>query len=316
MKKPVSLYLALAIFIGLSLCACSRLMAPAHPRTASVRSALPTESASPAPSSSPGTAVTDFPSPGLTPSPGTAATPFVAATAMPVFPYSKLQSSLPKLEVWPPVKVTSRPTSAPAPGQKIAYLTFDDGPTDHALKPTSGTANLLKVLKRWHIHGTFFMVGANVLANPRLARLVVADGNIVGDHTWSHSNMQKVKGKAFELEVTYARKEIFDVTGVKTNLLRPPGGFRPDGTQMKFIRSLGMKVFYWNVDTRDWAGSPDDAILAKIQQGIDTGKNLVILFHDFSFGALDQAIDLLQANGYTFDTLDHFTGFKIGLAET
>jgi peptidoglycan-N-acetylglucosamine deacetylase len=236
-------------------------------------------------------------------------------TPMPVATSSLLVGTLPVLKKWPPIILPDVPATERLPGQKIAYLTFDDGPAPIGMKPASGTQNLLDILERRNIRATFFLVGKNIYDNPDLARRIAANGHVIGNQTWSHVNFNFVKGKMFEQEVEVTNEVIFDVTGINTTLIRPPGGHRPDKAQLAFLREKNMKLFWWNVDTKDWTGNSDARILSAIQKGIDTHVDLVILFHDYAFGALDEAIDLLLANGYVFDTLDHITEFRLPLSE-
>ena len=48
--------------------------------------------------------------------------------------------------------------------EKMAYLTFDDGPT------TKATGKILDILKEEDIKTTFFVVGKHVKENPELVR--------------------------------------------------------------------------------------------------------------------------------------------------
>jgi Predicted xylanase/chitin deacetylase len=60
------------------------------------------------------------------------------------------------------------------PPERTLALTFDDGPD-----PT-WTPRILAVMRRHHVHATFFVVGTAVIAHPDLVRQIVADGNEVG----------------------------------------------------------------------------------------------------------------------------------------
>lgn len=264
---------------------------------------LQTPAASQTPAVSPPVALTPLPT--ITsplPEPSFACTPAPSHTAAPA------QSAA----------VTPAPTAAPKPSPrpsaqekatklKTAYLTFDDGPVLKGKRPTNGTANLLKILKKHHIKATFFLIGRNVQAYPALARQIVKDGHVIGNHTWSHVDARKVKGSAFAWQVRHTNAVIYQVTGVRPKLFRPPYGSVLDGSQRWAIKSNGLTVRRWNVDTRDWAGTSDEKILRSVMNGIRKDKDLVILFHDHSYSprALEETIALLQGNGYVFDTLDH-----------
>jgi len=62
-------------------------------------------------------------------------------------------------------------------------LTFDDGPSPY-------TASIVRTLARYDAHATFFMLGREVKAYPDMVAKVLAGGNAIGDHTWSHQNLE------------------------------------------------------------------------------------------------------------------------------
>ena len=66
-------------------------------------------------------------------------------------------------------------------GHKIAYLTFDDGPSANI------TPGILKILDNYNIKATFFIVGSMAIRYPDLVREEAADGQSIGNHTYSHN---------------------------------------------------------------------------------------------------------------------------------
>jgi peptidoglycan/xylan/chitin deacetylase (PgdA/CDA1 family) len=210
----------------------------------------------------------------------------------------------PEFETPMPLPTAAPPTPVPTERPKTAYLTFDDGPIK-AKKPGKGTAALLDILKAHGVKATFFMLGKCVKAYPDLARRVVDEGHAVGNHTWSHVRPSSVSSARFEKEIRDTNDEIFTVTGVRPTLFRPPYGGFVNAAKMQILSNNGMRSIRWNVDTRDWEGATKIQVLQRIRSGIKNGKDLIILFHDHSFRALDEAIKLLQDSGYVLDTLDH-----------
>ncbi|MDK0759866.1 polysaccharide deacetylase family protein [Clostridium perfringens] len=68
-------------------------------------------------------------------------------------------------------------------GKKIAYLTFDDGPS------TTNTPEVLKILDKYNIKGTFFVTGNSISAGDKskeLLKQIVKNGHAIGNHTYSH----------------------------------------------------------------------------------------------------------------------------------
>ncbi len=66
------------------------------------------------------------------------------------------------------------------PQQKVIALTFDDGPWPES------TAQVLDILKQNQIKGTFFVIGQNVKNYPGLLKREIAEGHVIGNHTWHH----------------------------------------------------------------------------------------------------------------------------------
>ena len=77
---------------------------------------------------------------------------------------------------------------------KIA-LTFDDGPNEAC------TGRLLKGLKKRNVRATFFVIGKNVKANPKLTKRIYEDGHMIGNHTYSHIDRSKVSEEKAEKEL-------------------------------------------------------------------------------------------------------------------
>lgn len=83
-------------------------------------------------------------------------------------------------------------TAAP----QTVFLTFDDWGNDDSIN------KLLYVLRKHHVHATFFVITKNMVHNPNLLRAIVADGNEVGSHTDHHVPMLRVdeKGRSHPIE--------------------------------------------------------------------------------------------------------------------
>lgn len=122
-------------------------------------------------------------------------------------------------------------TAAP----QTVFLTFDDWGNDDSIN------KLLYVLRKHHVHATFFVITKNMVHNPNLLRAIVADGNEVGSHTDHHVPMLRVdeKGRShpieddetYRLNVRSSYEKLLDAIGDMrieggrpglTRLLRPP----------------------------------------------------------------------------------------------
>jgi hypothetical protein len=131
------------------------------------------------------------------------------------------------------------------PEKKVIALTFDDGPWP------SSTAKVLDILKKNNIKGTFFVVGQNVKNYPDLTKRVVAEGHIIANHTWHHW-YHHMNAQAAAYEVANTTDIIYQTTGVKTSLFRPPGGNMSNGVAA-YAKSNKYAVIMWSADSMDYS---------------------------------------------------------------
>jgi len=167
-------------------------------------------------------------------------------------------------------------------GTSSVALTFDDGPD-----PVQ-TPRMLKLLARQHIHATFCLIGENVQRHPELVRRIVAGGNTLCNHTWSHSlTIGKMSPARIEADLRRTNDEIHraDPHAPIAYFRAPGGNFTP--RLVATARSLGMTSLYWRVDPRDWdhpKGESDAAHRARVIKTVEqhVGKGAIILSHDYN----------------------------------
>ncbi|TCM95771.1 peptidoglycan/xylan/chitin deacetylase (PgdA/CDA1 family) [Paenibacillus sp. BK033] len=185
------------------------------------------------------------------------------------------------------------------------YLTFDDG-------PSGKTKDVLAILKREGVKATFFMLGKEVKQYPDIARQVVKEGHAIGNHTYDHVYKELYSSfSAFAKQVMDTDDEIYKVTGVRTNLLRAPGGTFGNFDQGYYdaLAKAGYIVNDWNVDSGDSArvGVPAKEIVSTVKGSRLSGK-VVVLMHDSSIHgesvkALPEVIGYFKNKGYQFAVL-------------
>ena len=71
--------------------------------------------------------------------------------------------------------------------KKKIYLTFDCG------YENGNTGKILDTLKNHHAKATFFVVGNFITSNPELVKRIHKEGHIVGNHTYHHPDMSRIK---------------------------------------------------------------------------------------------------------------------------
>ncbi|UOF88625.1 polysaccharide deacetylase family protein [Fodinisporobacter ferrooxydans] len=185
---------------------------------------------------------------------------------------------------------------------KEAALTFDDGPD------VSFTSKILRILKQYHIHATFFIVGARAQAHPEMVQRIARDGNAIGNHTWNHPDLKRLSPIQIRNEIEKTDELLQSLVGYKPALFRPPYGSTSKAI-LQEIGGMGYKVIDWSVDTRDWAGTPVPQIMNNVRQEIYPGG--IILQHcagntlgmEHTVQTLPEIITTLQKQGYTFVTV-------------
>lgn len=194
---------------------------------------------------------------------------------------------------------------AKAADKPTVYLTFDDGPSEL-------TKEVLAILKREEVKGTFFMLGKEVKQYPAIAEQVVRDGHAIGNHTYDHVYGELYGDFAvFAKQVMDTDEAIFKATGVRTNLLRAPGGTYGNFDQGYFgaLAKAGYIVHDWNVDSGDSVrlNVPAKEIIGNIE-GSKLPSKAVVLMHDSSIHgesvkALPEVIAFFKKKGYRFAVL-------------
>src|SRR5579872_4357311 len=89
--------------------------------------------------------------------------------------------------------------------EKVVALTFDDGPD----KPY--TEQILAVLKKHNVKGTFYVLGGNARAYPELIKAEMAQGHDIGSHSMYHDKMKHRSTAAI-------RKDLQSVDNILRNI--------------------------------------------------------------------------------------------------
>jgi peptidoglycan/xylan/chitin deacetylase (PgdA/CDA1 family) len=202
--------------------------------------------------------------------------------------------------------------AGPADVHEVA-LTFDDGPWYQP--PPSA---FLRVLEREHVPATFFEIGRQIATYDRTGeheRRMLADGDMIGDHTWSHPDMTTLSPSEQRAQLLQSAAAIRKATGGFTPCLwRPPyGAVSP--SVVKLARSLGFITIMWDIDPRDWANPGVPAIYGNV---IVNARNGAIVLQHFGGGpryetlaALSEEIRTLRREGYTFVTVAQMLGLQL-----
>lgn len=194
--------------------------------------------------------------------------------------------------------------------KKIAYLTFDDGPS------VESTHAILDILAEYNIKATFFVVGKMVVSNPEVLLRTVEEGHAIGNHSYSHDyGYIYYSTKNFMRDIYMADQAIKDALGddFETKVMRFPGGSfgKQKLPMVKAVTEEGYRYFDWNALNGDAEGvlMPTDYLIKRLKETYRNQNNLIVLMHDTdvkttTVESLRNIIDFLIEQGYEFGVID------------
>lgn len=182
-------------------------------------------------------------------------------------------------------------------GEKIIYLSFDDGPHPEV------TPWVLETLRKYDARATFFCIGKNVKGYAQIFRDVVMAGHRVGNHTYNHMNGWKTEDGKYLDNIREAAQLI------DSDLFRPPYG-RIRRFQAKLLRDAQhpYRVIMWDILSADF----DRRI-----SGVRCARNVmryarpgsIVVFHDSEKAfdrlrvALPMVLEHFSGLGYRFEAI-------------
>lgn len=202
---------------------------------------------------------------------------------------------IPLVKVDPPVvpSTAATPSSfAKTPG--TVYLSFDDGPGQY-------TEQVLDILKKYGVHARFYLVGRNVLRYPQSVKRMVAEGHVVANHSFTHTDLTTLSAGEVQRELLSTQDAIRSASGVTPKNFRPPYGAQ-NSTVKSVVASLGLTDDLWSVDPRDWSQPGSDAITQRVLSKSGPGSVILLhVLHQQTVDALPAIIQGLRAKGLTLN---------------
>jgi peptidoglycan/xylan/chitin deacetylase (PgdA/CDA1 family) len=198
-------------------------------------------------------------------------------------------------------------TGGPPGGGNVVALTFDDG-------PWYDTPRFLDVLEREHVVATFFQIGRQLdTYGGAVDKRMLADGDVIGDHTWNHPIVAGA-GLFAQTEIERTANAIRALTGFTPCLFRAPYGATGPAL-IRLARSLGFTTIQWNVDPADWTRPGAATIAQRVIGAVRPGS--IVIQHDGggdrseTVAALPHEVEALRARGYTFVTVPQLLGLRM-----
>ncbi|MGW1510830.1 polysaccharide deacetylase family protein [Streptomyces sp. NPDC002394] len=169
----------------------------------------------------------------------------------------------------PPVR--RRPFLSMSGVGRSMVLTFDDGPDPRY------TPGILETLREYDCRAMFFVCGEMAVDNQDLLREMDADGHVVGNHTWSHPLVPKLRPSRIRDELGSTSEVIERALGTAPLWYRAPYGAW-NRISFEIGAELGMEPLAWTVDTLDWTEPGTGTIVRRVLDGAAPG--VVVLSHD------------------------------------
>ena len=188
---------------------------------------------------------------------------------------------------------------------KEIAITFDDGPNKEY------TLKVLDILKKHNAVATFFCVGKNIEQHPTIIKKIIAEGHLIGNHSYSHSNyfgFFNTKKVIAEIEKTNQLVKI--LTNKQVTYFRPPFGVTNPSIS-KALKHTKHLTFGWNIRSLDTVISNEQKIINRITNKVQPGS--IILLHDSHHKievVLEQLLIFLQKNNYKTVSLEELSNTK------
>lgn len=183
------------------------------------------------------------------------------------------------------------------PTKPVIALTFDDGPN------ITTTLSVLKLLEKYQVRASFFIVGNNITeSTERIIRRANDMGCEINNHSRSHNYMNKLSEEEIKAEVDFVSDKVEEITGKPTPFFRPPyiavNETMYESIDMPFICGYGCNDW----DPKVTVEERINGVLENVQDGT------IILLHDAqgnnaTVEALDTIIPSLLEQGYQFATV-------------
>jgi peptidoglycan/xylan/chitin deacetylase (PgdA/CDA1 family) len=178
------------------------------------------------------------------------------------------------------------------------YLTFDDGPD-----PTY-TPPLLDLLAKHGVKASFFLVGEKIERHPKLVERIVAEGHMLGNHSYSHWSFKRMttRKKLHEIHSTDALLHAFD--GRQHHRMRPPHGY-VSADLLCYFAMHRRSFVYWSYDSLDYQDRPNQEMISRLRADPPLPGDIVLM-HDDSDRAHDALAVMLPewlGDGHTFRAL-------------
>ncbi|WP_195940181.1 polysaccharide deacetylase family protein [Romboutsia sp. 1001713B170131_170501_G6] len=205
-------------------------------------------------------------------------------------------------------EVSSMPIHSVDTNDKEIALTFD------VAWGTNNIDEILQVLEKHNVKSTFFLVGSWIEDNEELVEKIHNAGHEIGNHSNTHASFKNLSKESKAQEIKLVSEKIYDITGEKISLFRPPFG-DTDKETLEVSNSLGHQAIKWSLDSMDWKGFGANHVIDRVMKNSEPGS--IVLFHSNVSNVenyIDTIIFNLKKDGYKIVPVSEITykeNFKV-----
>ena len=168
-------------------------------------------------------------------------------------------------------------------GAPEILFTFDDGPHERT------TPRILAALRAHGIHAIFFTVGWRIsgddpgdTARRAVLRQVLAEGHVLGNHTWNHAHLCMGRREEAEREIDATGALLTALQGTEVVFFRAPYGSRCRRLE-QMLAERGLAHLHWDMDAREYlehdVATTRSYFIGAIAR-LQPGQRAVLLMHD------------------------------------
>ncbi|WP_442601134.1 polysaccharide deacetylase family protein [Paenibacillus sp. KN14-4R] len=231
-----------------------------------------------------------------TPTPSAAPTSPASSPAATTKPIINQEQSIPK--TYHMNKNYDIVPNDPSGNKKVVLLTIDDGPKEKDM-----IDKMIDTLDKHKAKAIFFMNGYRIKQHPELLKLIYDRGQIIGNHSWDHIELNKQTNAKIEQQVGDVQTIMKDTIGVSPQFFRAPFGAGNDFLK-ETVKKNGMLYMTWSNGSKDWEmtnkkNNPEE-VITNVMNQLHAGSNILMHELPWTVEAFDKLLTTLKEKGYDF----------------
>ncbi|MGA9421294.1 MAG: polysaccharide deacetylase family protein [Rhodanobacteraceae bacterium] len=181
---------------------------------------------------------------------------------------------------------------------RTLYLSFDDGPDPEY------TPKLLDLLATHDARASFFLIGERAERHPRLVERLVAEGHLIGNHSYSHARFETLTLAAQLDDIARTDRVLCAFDHRRLHRFRPPYGVLP----FRLVLHCAWRrrnIAYWSYDSLDYQERPAQELAGLLRRQPPRSGDIVLM-HDnreHTIALLEMLLPEWREQGIAFEAL-------------